>query len=254
VDIILETNIKKVAKSIENIGGRQARYAARLAVNDVAFESKAAFKKHTQQVFDRPTPSTQNAAFIDRAPVWREQSYIDASVYIKDFLPKGVPPQKYLYAEQHGGFRRDKRSEIALKNTYINTKKHGAKPILPKNMQTAIHPDYQNKYGNITSGLITRILSDLRANPDPMQNRTNKAARFFVIHPEFNRKGMMPGIYERRGGSLKIIIMFIRKPYYRKRMRFNTVVKDTVKKNFAARFKSRYREALMTARPTRFVI
>lgn len=240
--IYFDSNLSSVSRELKNVATRQIKFAARLALNDVSFESKKTLAKHAQAVFDRPIKMTIDAGYIDKAPIWKDQPYIQSRVFLKDYLPKGLAPGKYLQAQIYGGGREAKRSEKLLRGIGVL----GADEFIVP------HSDYQNKHGNITKGMIQKILSDMRAyqfSGSVEQNRPISFAtgskntivkpRFFVLD-----KVSTPGIYERKGRQLKLVLAFVKNVTYRKRYYFFEQVSKTVQKHFAMRFKIRYAAAL----------
>ena len=246
----VQTNLPSVAKSISSVN-RQAKFAGRLALNDAGFKIREGLGRYAAQVFDKPVNATIKAGLVKKAPVWGSAKQITTQVYLRNEMSGGVPPGRYLQAQIRGGGRNDKSSEKRLHDTVIYTKKWGAQQILPRGWQTIVHKDYQNSKGNITKGMIQKIMADLRAFHDPAQSRADGVkGRFFVIHPSWNIKGMTPGIYERKGKRMKIVLIF--KPRksinYTPRYNFHHYAYLNADRNFAFLFKQRFAQAMRTAR------
>lgn len=249
--ITLEHEISNVMAALRSAVTRQVRFAAKQAINDVAYKSKEALAKEAKDVFDRPTPTTVKAGYVTPA----KSSNLQARVFLKDFYPKGTAPNRYLAAQIRGGNRDDKRSERLLRTKKVGGK-YGGVPILPPGYQTFVHRDYQNQYGNITGSRMVKILSELRAFQEVgfTANRTFRRGayssvgrpKYFVVPVQSGSRH--PGIYERKGGQTKLIIGIIRKPRYEDRYEFSATVKHTIKREFAGDFRRRYTRALQTMR------
>jgi hypothetical protein len=159
-------------------------------------------------VFDRPAPFTLRSLYkISARP-----NNLLARVFFKDFAGKGTPAATYLMPQVYGGPRKAKRSERALQAGGLIL---GSQFIVPGRDQPL------NKYGNITQGKITSILSGLKASPDPYQNVTQRSRKrrtssYFVIRED----GTPTVIMERRGDVLRRVLAVTKQPTYRKRFRF----------------------------------
>lgn len=254
--VYLESDIWDVTREMKSLADRQVKFAARLALNDAAFRAKKDLGPYAEKVFDGPVAATKKAGLVEKAKTWGQWPMITAKVYIKKEMSGGVPPRRYLQAQAFGGGRDDKTSEKRFHDTIIRTKKWGAQQVLPRGWQTIVHKDYQNSKGNITKGMIQKIMADLRAFHDPRQNRADDVkGRFFVIHPDWNIKGMTPGIYERKGKRMKIVLIF--KPRsrisYTPRYDLYEAVRNSVLKHFPTFFKRRYSQAVATRKAPKAV-
>lgn len=159
-------------------------------------------------VFDRPTPFTLRSLFKKTATANR----LEAAVYFKDFAGKGTPAATYLMPQVYGGPRKAKRSERALQYGGLIL---GSQFLVPGRDATL------NKYGNISAGRISSILSGLKASPDPYQNVTERSkkrrpSQYFVIREE----GVPKVIMERRGAVLRRILAVTKQPNYTPRFDF----------------------------------
>ena len=228
----------------------------RMSINDAAFTAKKSLAGYAEEVFDNPVALTKNPALVTKGVV--TENMVKARVWLKDpmEIAKGIAPTQYLKAQMEGGRRADKRSEKLLR----------IKGILPPGKQTVIMPDYQNRFGNITAGMIQKILSDLQAysySGTTEQNRPTYAykrlrgrnkykfrkadknikggiartqGRFFVIKDK--------GIFVRKSGQIKAVILFVRYPTYRRRYNFKLAVDTVLIKEWAKRFRYRYARSL----------
>lgn len=110
-----------------------------------------------------------------------------------------------------------------------------------------------DRYGNISRGQIQQMLAGLGASRDPYQNSTPRSrkrntqpSQYFAVSAPGRLK---PGIYQRTGrGSIKPIVMFVKQPMYRPRLRFYEVAEQTAKAVWPAEFNKSLAIALATAR------
>ncbi|MFV0672896.1 hypothetical protein, partial [Variovorax sp. tm] len=146
---------------------------------------------------------------------------------------KGVDPQKILQAQEFGGPRRDKRSELALRRI----------GILPAGYQTAMpatpFPGSDDGRGNVRGSFLVRLLSyfqalgeqGYRANmTDRSKARLHKGTkgregvRFFVAYGRLRggpTRHLAPGIWAATGTQgviVRPVLMFVRNATYEARI------------------------------------
>lgn len=217
---------------------KQLPFAARQAVNQTAFGIREAWKRQAAKVFDRPTPFTVNAILYRKAGAvgggrdvmggvaHRATGNATAEVYIRDEAFKGTPPSKYLLPQVEGGGRRHKGLERLLQ----------ARGVLPAGMFAVPGRGVKlNQYGNVPSGQVRQILSQLgagmdagyvsnesaalRARRERRQKRRGGGGRYFALTTRRGR--LVPGIYERIltgfGSAVRSIFVFTKAPTYRPR-------------------------------------
>ncbi|CUA99312.1 hypothetical protein [Comamonas thiooxydans] len=145
--------LKPVQTLMDRLSRSKVREASVKAVNDAGFEVRRAMQEEMRSVFDRPTDYILRSPMLKRATVDKPMATIEPE-YMGG---KGVDPKKILKAQNLGGKRRDKRSEVALRRA----------GILPKGYQTAIpaepFPGSEDRYGNLKGGFIVQLLSYFRA-------------------------------------------------------------------------------------------
>lgn len=192
----------------------------RNALNDTIEDARFAEIDKIRGVFDRPTP------YIERSPLFRKATKTDltAEVYIRDEGTRGRSPASVLGPEVHGGVRRAKAFEVALRRAGVMRADEYAIPAIGQQ---------RDQYGGLPGPLIVAILSQMKAfsevgfmaNPTARSaKRKRKVGRFFVPHLGGRQErgiGRLPrGIYERRGNRIRGVVMFVREPAYRKRYDF----------------------------------
>ncbi len=237
-------NLDKVRDSLARLSGTQARVAYANAINDAAFKARREMQAELRSNFDRVTP------FISRAPKVFMATHDDLTASIRPTLDTrkqwsnggkvGVDPQDVLQAQEFGGRRRDKRSEVVLRRAGI---------LLP-GWQTAIprepYPGSDDGRGNLRGPFLTQVLSYLqtfgeqgyKANMTKrrkanVQRGTAKQAgrRYFVSYGKW-REGrgahLAPGIWAASGtGGVDVrpVLMFVKPGSYQPRINMERIAK-----------------------------
>ncbi|KQR55641.1 hypothetical protein [Acidovorax sp. Leaf160] len=154
------TGLEKVRAEMARLGGPQLRGAMAKALTDTGFQVRRQMQQQMAQKFDRPTP------FITRAPKVFPATPDNLAVTVAPTYRSelgtvggkiGVDPQQVLQAQELGGQRRDKRSEVALARV----------GILPRGMQLAIpatpFPGSADAYGNLRGPFLVQLISYFQA-------------------------------------------------------------------------------------------
>lgn len=211
----------------------QITFAHVVALTRTGQAVKSALRAEMESVFDRPTPYTLNALMLRPATPQNPKFTVE----FKFMADKGPPAWKYLGPQVVGGGRKDKRSEVLLRQA----------GILPAGMQVV--PGYGadiDRYGNMSRGQIVKILSSLRAMFDPAQNKNSFALRqrgvrrreqYFVGGPN-----LKPGIYKKQGDAVVCVMRFVRLPVYTPRFDFYGVAGRAA----TAAFPGEFRRAVQT--------
>jgi len=120
------------------------------AINMGAARARNAMRDEMQSVFDRPTSYILRSVQVVKAASATNPNATIAPTYMGG---KGIDPQQILAAQDVGGRRRDKRSEVAL---------HRA-GILPNGYQTAIPKSpfrgSDDGHGNLKGVFIAQLIS-----------------------------------------------------------------------------------------------
>lgn len=192
------------------------------ASNKTAFEVREAWKREAMRLFDRPSPLTVNAALYTKATKQR----LYAEIFLRDEASKGTPPARYLAAQVLGGPRRPKAFERLLMSAELMPRDSFAVPGRGAQL---------DQYGNVGSGQIRKILSQLRAGLDAgytsnetdagrarrlKRQRTRGGGGSYFALPQ--RRGRLPaGIYERIesafGTGVRSVFIFVRSAVYNRR-------------------------------------
>jgi hypothetical protein len=228
-----------VLKKLSDVPKR-VRLATVLGINWTAKQAHDDVVKAMPSIFDRPTPYTMRGFYVWRA----DKNNLQAKLEARTFAGKGTPAYKYLSPEVYGGGRGLKGHERALR----------AAGILPGGMFTVPASGApRDSYGNLPGSEYVRILSELRAFGEQGYTanitarsaaRKKKAGRFrayFAITPaQLGHGGLRgaqsPGVYRRTERGIKPILIFVRRPSYRKRFPFHEIAKRSVDANYEANF------------------
>jgi hypothetical protein len=219
MDIKIDVQLPRILREPRNLQ-EQVNFGIAVGLSRTATAVKAALREEMQKVFDRPTPYTLNSLMV--TPATKEN--LQAEIGFKMFAGKGIPAEKYLSPQIRGGARLLKRFERSLSHA----------GLLPSGMAVAPASGVDlDAYGNVNRGTIVRILSQLKASSDPMQNQTARSKRrwkgkrteYFLLRKAHGK--LKPGIYARAGaGRVRPIFNFVRVPSYRERFHFYKVGAD----------------------------
>jgi hypothetical protein len=223
-----------VRETLAKLSGKQARTAYAAALNDAGFQVRRVMRNEIRSVFDRPTPYVANSVYVRQATAERLSVAIEPTYY----GGKGIDPQQILQAQEFGGTRRDKRSEVALRRA----------GILPSGYQTAIpripFPGSDDSRGNLRGSFLVQLIAYFRAfgeqgyranltarRRESIHRGTKRQAgrRYFVAYGRL-RSGptahLAPGIWAAQGThgvDLRPVLMFVRTGVYRSRLSMQAI-------------------------------
>lgn len=230
----------ELGRALSDIEREQLPFATALALNRTAQAVKTAQIEAMRRVFDRPTRFTLNSLFIKPATKRR----LEAKVWVKDYASKAVPPTRWLTPEVFGGGRGEKRSERLLQARGILT---AGRAVLPgRNVRLDGH-------GNVSRGMMQKILSGLQAQQDRYANSTDSRRsdpnrrRFFVLGRGANAVGIAERTGKRRS-SLKLLLAFGGKPNYNTRLDFFRIADNVVERTLADELDRSLTHAVATAK------
>jgi hypothetical protein len=237
---IRATNKDQVLKIYTDESGFHIPSMALKALNMTAVQVKEALVQNMRSTFDRPTPYTLNAPYVKFA----KAKDLKAQILLREFGGKSRSEQ-YLLVQTYGGDRRIKSFESALR----------AARVLPDGMYAV--PGQRaplDAYGNISAGFIVQMLSYFKAfgqqgyranitdkKKAAMAKGTKKkrGVTYFAIHEP--RRGLRPGIYRQTafafGNSVEPMMIFVRKPAYKKLLQWDEIAKRTIDENFKENLK-----------------
>lgn len=240
------------AQSLIDQAGKQARFAAARALTSTAQEIREAIKQEMVRVLDRPTPYTLNSQYVKPAT----KDDLRAEVWLKDDRATsnaGIAATRYLLPQIDGGTRRWKRFERALQITQQMPNGWFAVPAAGARLDA---------YGNVSSGQIIQILSQLRVTLTAGYTRNmstdarkkiaaqrRAGGRFFVVLPG-DKTRLKPGVYQRElmGRTITPVLAYVRTTAYRKRLDYYGVAGRIVADKPSKYFYAYYAQAMATAR------
>lgn len=240
------TGLDRVQKDLAALSGMPAKQAYAKALNDAGFEVRRRMQRYLDERFDRVTPWVQRSPKVFQATPDKLSVAVaptittDHSVFMRGGKV-GVDPQDVLQAQEHGGRRRDKRSEVALRRA----------GILPSGYQTAIpatpYPGSDDGRGNLRGAFLQQLLSYLqafseqgyRANMTDRRKRSvhkgtarQAGRRYFVSYGRLRGgpgQHLAAGIWAASGtGGVDVrpVLMFVRAPTYRPRLQLQRMTSE----------------------------
>ena len=232
---------------------------SRLALNEALFANRKRLQDEANRVFDQPVPFTLNSFLFDKAEIKEKQ--VVGRAFVRDDGPKGNAPSRYLNPQIRGGRAYENRFPRALLNTVVT--QIDGRQTQAKQRATLMSPSAsvkvrRNKYGNMSPGQYTQILSALKGGKssadflDAGAVPFNAASNYFYIdrealdHPFFRNRftyPAKPGIYkaEVKGKQQRFYRVMTegRIPTYTNRFKFFDISEETVTKEFVQRFQRR---------------
>lgn len=242
IDIKLDIDSVPLAREISDIQRRQIPFALVLAQTRLATKRiKPGITEVMGQRLDRPTPTTMRSLFAKAATKSRP-----AQVWFKDSWTTGIPADQYLQQAVQGGPRPHKRFERSLIS-------HG---LMSANQFAVPNADLLNQYGNVSRGVMMRILSGLgaaeskrghsaNATGSKRSKRKGNAERYFV-----GTIGDETGVWERKPRKQVALAFLYTKgaPQYRVLFPFFKIGENIAKAHGQAELAAALREAILTAK------
>lgn len=245
LDLKLDIDSVPLAREISDIQRKQIPFALALAQTRVATKHiKPGIAKVMAQRLDRPTPTTMRSLYAKAATKSRP-----AQVWFKDSWTTGIPADKYLQQAVQGGPRPHKRFERSLI----------AQGLMESGQYAVPNPGLLNQYGNVSRGVMTRILSGLgaaeggrgyqaNASDSKRSKRKGNAERYFA-----GTVGDESGVWERKasafGDGVKPVFLYTDgAPQYRVIFPFFTIGENIARAHGQAELANALREAILTAK------
>ena len=239
--------------------GKQARFAAKVAIDNTAFAVMREGKRQIEAAFDRPTKWTVSSWYVRKKAT---KTDLTAAVGWSDYLVnkqfKG--PDYYLAQHFNSGTRQQTRFEDRLIS----------KGLMPAGMnavpgKAAFEMKMIDRHGNLKAGVVVAILSALSAfntagstaNASVASAKRRSASKMAVRQVYWAGKpgrNTPEGIWAlddkfRNGrGRLRPIVIFVKRARYRKRLDLNRISDSVVAKTFIPEFNKALDMALRTAR------
>lgn len=212
------------------------------ALTRTAFAVAQAEQQEMRRVFDRPTPFTLRSLKVETATA-RD---LTAVVYFKQ--TRATSDQHYLEPQVAGGQRPFKRFEQRLQRI----------GVLPRGMYAVPGSGARvDKYGNMSSGQLVQILSQLRAfseagfdaHPTASKRSRRSVKRAGVYFAGRPGGGRLPlGVWQKKGNKIVPVLVFVNAPQYRARFAFYDIGHRIAAARFPIEFERAVREAWQRAR------
>lgn len=244
-DLKLDFDAVPLYREISDIQGKQIPFAMMLTQTRLAQRVKAGELDVMGQRLDRPTPTTMKSLFM--RPATKKAG---ARVWFKDQWTTGIPADAYLQQQVMGGQRSHKRFEKSLI----------AQGLMKSGQFAVPNTNLLNQYGNVSRGLMTRILSGLGAAESGRGHQANatgskrsqkkgNAKRYFT-----GTVDGAAGVWERMesafGDAVRPVFVFTGgAPGYRVRVPFFKIAENIVKAHYRAEAAKALTDAVASARP-----
>lgn len=248
----LEATISRFAR----IAGDQMPFATAVALTRTAKAAKEEIERQLPSLIDKPTPYTMRGFRLYPATKRKLLAEVDFRVA----MGRGSQARDYLAPIVYGGERKLKAFERSLQRT----------GLLPSGMAAVPGSGAKlDAFGNMSRGQIVQILSYFKAfgQQGYRANITDKrkasmakgskrtGARgitYFVGKPNGGR--LPTGIWQRTdfgasGSAVKPIIIFTRKPAYRKQLDVPGIAQQVIRTHFADLLRTAVAESQRTAIP-----
>lgn len=264
-------NQKAVEAQLAKLSGPQARAAYAKALNDAGFQVRRAMQKELSSSFDRVSPFIRNAPKVFMASADKLSVAVAPTLHTERAYQRGgkvgVDPQQVLQAQEFGGRRADKRSEVALRRA----------GILPSGFQTAIpadpYPGSDDGRGNLRGAFVAQLISYLQASSeqgyranmtqkrkDKLRNqqgigdikakkvyKTTLGVRYFVSLGRQRGQHLPAGVWAASGThdvQIKPVLMFVRRGTYQPRISMERIAQQVGLQDYLdRRVRFRVREA-----------
>ena len=218
---------------------KQVKYATMLALSRTASKLRDRQYSEMHHVFDRPTPYTLRGLRVKPA----KKTDLTAWVGFKEAW--ALRAAKYMPTQVEGGTRKLKAYEKAIQQRVIMRPWNKAYPA-----GTYFIPGRGARldaYGNMSSGQINQILSDLQAQGDTKANTTTRSAG---RNKGRGRYWATPkGIWHILGQAMTMVLVATQTPpAYSKRYPFYEISERFVREHWDEEFNKAFKEAVATAK------
>lgn len=235
---------RELLHDLTEIEQRALPYATAAALTRTVVQIRSELTDEMRIVFDRPTPYTLRA--FEYVAANKDKLYADVFVRSDETKPtreprapvggRADPASVWLVPQIYGGERQLKRSERQLRRS----------GILQSGKYLAAGKGAKlDRYGNISRGDMTKAMSGIRAftiagysmnaSGNKRSEKKGNARSFFVMQ----RKGIPIGIAQRtseRAGGLSILMAFVSKPNYEKRLKFYELCNKVAEQRYPLEF------------------
>lgn len=243
-EFAIEFNPEQMIGKLNDLQKLVIPKAAEMALNETAFAIREHMKKTTKEVFDRPVPLTVNSTLYKKAS--GDQQQLQATIFIRDDVPKGNAPSRYLNSQINGGLAYRTRFAKKLGNMADPDESGGNAPILAPNrvMVPAIGSKNVrlNQYGNMSPGQFTQIIAALEnsssAGGGSWQGKGGVNYVYFnqTMVDEKRLRNTKPGIFRLKGRELSRVMTEIPTPTNTGKFKFFDIGRQIAETEFPRRF------------------
>ena len=244
VKVSIESDLASAELFLTDVERKQLPFAQALALTRTAERVKKATQRERAKVFDRPNPWTRNAGAFVKVATKTDPS---AEVRFSEGGAAGRSAFSYLRHHVEGGARPHKGFEKRLIGRGLMLASEYAVPA--RGVQL-------DRYGNISPGVITKIISQLdafrevgfaaNATGSRRSKGKRRAAGFFLADGQGQ---LRRGIWVRRAGRVSPVLIFVRKaPRYQQTYRHGQVAQSVIDRAYGEEFGKALDFALRTAR------
>lgn len=234
-ELNIRSNLDVFSRQLTDLERRQLPFATALALTLTAQTVVKVEQRTMLRVLDRPTPYTLNSIALRPATKMR----LMAEVFFREFAGKGIAGGKYLKPLVNAGVRRGKRSELALRAIGVMRSDEFWVPGRSVSLDA---------YGNLPSGLMNRILSQIRGQVGvgKVRRLRGNQTRFFV---PAEGSALPRGVWERFGTrAIRPVLIFVRQPSYTRIFPFYEIARQTARIYLPRELRGAMQQALRTAR------
>lgn len=239
-------DVSQITQHLTWLETRHVPFATSRAINRTLVFAQKKVVESARHDFDRPTPWTLRATRIK----FSTKHELIGKLFLREGMTGRDDAIRTLGHEIYGGSRPHKRQELLLQRA-------GKMPTNWYMVPTSRAP--LDRYGNISRGIMQRIMSDVRAQFDVLRNRTARSGRrrkggldyFSSWPPNSKTSHLKPGIYARQKGmgqGIYPVLLFVPRVSYRKRYRYFETIDGAARFRFPIEFALAMRQALATAR------
>lgn len=236
----IEFDVEAIIGKITELQRVQIPRAGAIALTQAAYAATQELKQQAKVRFNNPVPLTYNAFLYQKA----EPERLEAKIFIRDDVPKGNSPSRYLLPQIHGGLHYRTRFQRAL--SYTVDPDNGGPILAPNRVMLPTGSEFvrRNMYGNMSPGQYTQILSALRSESSAgnktvrsNRGRNKTATRYFYMNQEMidenrNMRSRTPGIFLLRNGTLSKVMTETSLPMYSGKFPFKDIAELAARKKF----------------------
>jgi len=250
MEVNVKADVKALTKELNRIQKKQIPFATANAINDTAVDVRTALYHKMNAVFHKPTSftvprniekATNKKGSLYMMPAKKDR--LSAKIFVKDGSTMGAPAIRWIEPQVKGGARHFKGSERALRGKGVI----GGNKFITPSTKSAHGSVSLNKFGNVTKGMMTKILSGVSAGFFAGTS-SRQSTSYFAMRKKGGGVGSETGIWQRKGRRLKKLFNVTDTPSYKPRLPFDAVGRKAIAKNFEPNFERQMKHALRTAR------